>query len=122
MKVYWTHRAVEHLLAIYEYIAKDSEIFARRSEKTMFQKLDGVFNFLGFASGILDTPLSWLGSAMGVFISSGSGAMEPVKKQKAPDDLYQPALFKLTNPPGIHYLTRVTFCVIMVCSFCNRTR
>ena len=30
MRVYWTDIAVEHLLAIYEYIARDSPVYSQR--------------------------------------------------------------------------------------------
>ncbi|MBI4753818.1 type II toxin-antitoxin system RelE/ParE family toxin [Candidatus Desantisbacteria bacterium] len=30
MRVHWTNTAIEHLLAIYEYIAKDSPMYAQR--------------------------------------------------------------------------------------------
>jgi plasmid stabilization system protein ParE len=30
MKVKWTHTAVEHMMAIYEYIVKDSPVYAKR--------------------------------------------------------------------------------------------
>ena len=30
MRVHWTHTAVEHLLAIYEHIAQDAPLYARR--------------------------------------------------------------------------------------------
>lgn len=30
MKVHWTNTAVKHLLAIYEYIAQDSSVYAQR--------------------------------------------------------------------------------------------
>ena len=30
MRVYWTHTAIAHLLAIYEHIAQDAPLYARR--------------------------------------------------------------------------------------------
>ncbi|MBA7483941.1 hypothetical protein ES707_19458 [subsurface metagenome] len=30
MKVYWTYRSVRHLVEIYEYIAQDSPLYAKR--------------------------------------------------------------------------------------------
>ena len=30
MRVYWTHPAIAHLLAIYEHIAQDAPLYARR--------------------------------------------------------------------------------------------
>ena len=30
MRVHWTHTAIEHLLAIYEHIAQDAPLYARR--------------------------------------------------------------------------------------------
>jgi plasmid stabilization system protein ParE len=45
MKVYWTHRALEHLLSIYEYIAKDSEIFARRTVDVLTRRSEQIAQF-----------------------------------------------------------------------------
>ncbi len=45
MRVHWTNRALEHLLAIYEYIAKDSEHHALRMVDRLTQRSEKIADF-----------------------------------------------------------------------------
>lgn len=45
MRVHWTNRALEHLLAIYEYIAKDSEDRALRMVDRLTQRSEKIADF-----------------------------------------------------------------------------
>ena len=45
MRVHWTNRALEHLLAIYEYIAKDSEHHALRMVDRLTERSEKIADF-----------------------------------------------------------------------------
>ena len=45
MKVHWTNTAVEHLLSIYEYISKDSPLYAQRMVDRLTQRSEQIATF-----------------------------------------------------------------------------
>jgi addiction module RelE/StbE family toxin len=45
MKVNWTNAAIEHLLAIYEYISRDSPVYADRMIDRLTQRSDYIKDF-----------------------------------------------------------------------------
>ncbi|MBU0567929.1 type II toxin-antitoxin system RelE/ParE family toxin [bacterium] len=45
MKVYWTNTALEHILAIYEYIAQDSSVYAQRMVDRLTQRSEQIATF-----------------------------------------------------------------------------
>ena len=45
MRVYWTDTAVEHLLAIYEYIARDSPVYAQRMVDRLTRRSEQIATF-----------------------------------------------------------------------------
>ena len=45
MRVYWTDTAVEHLLAIYEYIARDSPVYAQRMVDRLTRRSEQIAAF-----------------------------------------------------------------------------
>lgn len=45
MKVHWTNHAVEHLLAIYEYIARDSTLYAQRMVDRLTRRSEQISEF-----------------------------------------------------------------------------
>ena len=45
MSVHWTNTAAEHLLAIYEYIAKDSSVYAQRMVDRLTRRSEQIAAF-----------------------------------------------------------------------------
>ena len=45
MKVHWTNTALEHLLAIYEYIAQDSSVYAQRMVDKLTRRSEQIATF-----------------------------------------------------------------------------
>ena len=45
MRVHWTHTAVEHLLAIYEHIAQDAPLYARRMIDRLTERSEQITAF-----------------------------------------------------------------------------
>lgn len=45
MRVHWTNRALESLLSIYEYIAKDSPVFAKRTIDKLTRRSEQLGDF-----------------------------------------------------------------------------
>lgn len=45
MRVHWTNRALEHLLSIYDYIAKDSVLYARRTVDVLTKRSGQIARF-----------------------------------------------------------------------------
>ena len=45
MRVHWTQTAVEHLLAIYEHIAQDSPVYARRVVDRLTRRSEQIATF-----------------------------------------------------------------------------
>ncbi|RJP60366.1 MAG: type II toxin-antitoxin system RelE/ParE family toxin [Deltaproteobacteria bacterium] len=45
MRVHWTNTAVEHLLAIYEYIAQDSPVYAQRMIDRLTRRSEQIATF-----------------------------------------------------------------------------
>ncbi len=45
MRVHWTNTAVEHLLAIYEYIAQDSTVYAQRMIDRLTRRSEQIATF-----------------------------------------------------------------------------
>ena len=45
MRVHWTHTAIEHLLAIYEHIAQDAPLYARRMVDRLTQRSEQIAAF-----------------------------------------------------------------------------
>ena len=45
MKAHWTNTALEHLLAIYEYIAKDSSVYAHRMVDKLTRRSEQIAAF-----------------------------------------------------------------------------
>ena len=45
MKVYWTDTAVQHLLAVYEYIGQDTPIYAQRVIDRIIQRSEQIMDF-----------------------------------------------------------------------------
>ena len=45
MRVYWTHTAIAHLLAIYEHIARDAPIYAQRIVDRLTRRSEQIATF-----------------------------------------------------------------------------
>jgi len=45
VRVHWTHTAIEHLLAIYEHIAQDAPLYARRMVDRLTQRSEQIAAF-----------------------------------------------------------------------------
>ena len=45
MRVHWTHTAIEHLLAIYEHIARDAPLYARRTIDRLTKRSEQIAAF-----------------------------------------------------------------------------
>ena len=45
MRAHWTNTAIEHLLAIYEYIARDSRVYAQRMVDRLTQRSEQIAGF-----------------------------------------------------------------------------
>jgi addiction module RelE/StbE family toxin len=45
LRVHWTNRALEHLLSIYEYIAKDSVLYARKTVDLLIKRSEKIAQF-----------------------------------------------------------------------------
>ncbi|HEC68493.1 MAG TPA: type II toxin-antitoxin system RelE/ParE family toxin [Candidatus Desulfofervidus auxilii] len=55
MKVHWTNTAVEHLLSIYEYISKDSPLYAQRMVDRLTRRSEQIATFLILSAKLLNT-------------------------------------------------------------------
>lgn len=45
MKIHWTNTAVKHLLSIYEYISKDSSLYAQRMVDRLTRRSEQIATF-----------------------------------------------------------------------------
>jgi toxin ParE1/3/4 len=45
VRVYWTHTAIAHLLAIYEHIARDAPIYAQRIVDQLTRRSEQIATF-----------------------------------------------------------------------------